>query len=85
MENCLTYLLRLWGEGHRFKILYDGNHCIGVNNKKIFDLNNQFKEDLLLGYANRYTDIKVWHSLETIIKIFNLTEENKELITEYYE
>ena len=45
--NCLEYLLDLWNRGHRFTILYNGDHCIGVNEKKIFELGDTFKKDLL--------------------------------------
>jgi len=74
--NCLTYLLDLIGRGHDFDILYNGNHCIGVNDKKIFELGNTFKKDIINGYSinggNEYIEILTTHNKKTIKKIFNL-------------
>ena len=83
--NCLTYLLDLWNRGHRFKILYNGDHCIGVSSKKIFDFGNFFKEDLLNNKQGAYTPIETWHTSETIFKIFSLTNKEDEIIKDYYE
>lgn len=83
--NCLTYLLLLWEQNHRFKIFYNGDHCYGVNEKKLFDLDGGFKKDMLNGYADMYSEIKNWHSKEVIKKIFNLNERFSKIIDEYYE
>lgn len=86
--NCLTHLLKLWNEGHRFQINYNGNHCYGVNRSKIFELGNEFKEDLMRGFSSRgsnnYTPIEIWHTKETISKIFNLSEKENKLLEDYY-
>ncbi len=82
--NCLTYLLNLWKEGHRFTIFYDGNHCCGINEKKLFDLNNTFKKDFLLGFGARYEKIENCHKKETIKKIFDLNLEQQQIIDDYY-
>ena len=87
--NCLTYLLDLWKSGHRFKLLYNGSHCVSANEKRIFELGNEFKKDLMRGFSargsNEYTPIELWHSKETIKKIFNLNEEDYKSLEEYYE
>lgn len=75
--NCLKYLLQLKIKKHNFKILYNGDHCIGVNMLDIYDYNNQFKNNLLLGNKlnSNYLPIEEYHNKETLIKIFNLNEE----------
>lgn len=83
--NCLTYLLQLWEQGHRFTIFYDGNHCCGVNDKKLFDLNGTFKKDMLLGEGFRYEKLQNCHEKETVKKIFNLDNRYSKLIDNYYE
>lgn len=87
--NCLTYLLDLWQRGHRFTILTNVDHYIGVNEKKIFELGNTFKKDLMSGYAltggSSYERIETAHKKETVKKIFNLTEEQYKILEEYYE
>jgi len=86
--NCLTYLLDLWQRGHRFTILTNENHFIGVNDKKIFELGDSFKKDLILGYSlrggNSYLPIEIGGK-ERFRKIFNLTEEQYKILEEYYE
>lgn len=42
--NCLTLnLLNLLSQGVQMKLFYNGEHCIGVNENKIYDLGNNFK------------------------------------------
>lgn len=84
--NCLTYLLDLLNSGNEFIILYNGDHCIGVNVKKIFEVNSTFKLSLIKGcpLSKNYSRIEEFHSLETIIDIFNLKPEDKEILTNYY-
>lgn len=86
--NCLTHLLKLWNEGHRFQINYNGNHCYGVNKNKIFELGSEFKEDLIRGFSargsNKYSPIEMWHTKEVISKIFKLTEEQIKILENYY-
>lgn len=86
--NCLTFLLSLWREGHRFTIITNENHYVGVNDKKIFELGNEFKKDLQLGYSlhggDRYLPID-FGALERTIKIFSLNETDQKTLTEYFE
>lgn len=82
--NCLTHLLDLISRGHKFSILYDGNHCIGVNETKLFDFGNFLKKDFLNRNKINFTPIEEWHSKETIAKIFSLTELEKEILYDYY-
>lgn len=84
--NCLTYLLDLLNSGHEFIILYNGDHCIGVNVKKIFEVNNTFKLSLIKDDAlsKNYTRIEKFQSLEVISKIFELKPEDKAILTNYY-
>ena len=84
--NCLTYLLELLSQGVQMKILYNGDHCIGVSNKKIYDLGNYFKKELLVGSNLKYTPIEDNHSLEVIIRSFEMKDKKYiEQITKYYE
>ena len=83
--SCLTYLLNLWSDGHRFVIYYNSDHCIGVSETKLFDFNNQFKKDFLQGLCDMYLPLTVCHEKETVKKIFNLDERYSKLIDEYYE
>lgn len=83
--NCLTHLLKLWKEGHRFTIFYNGDHCFGINEKKVFDLNNTFKKDFLSGEGHRYLPIEKCHEKKVIKEIFNLTEKQKTILYEYFE
>ena len=82
--NCLTHLLDLWLNGHRFVIYYNGDHCFAMNEKKVFDLNNTFKKDFLEGFGFMYIPLKESHNLETVIKIFNLDEKYSKILEEYY-
>lgn len=86
--SCLTYLLQLLEQGHKFIILENGNHYIGVNDKKIFELGDTFKKDLQLGYSlrggNNYLPIEKCHEKETVKKIFNLDERYSKILDEYY-
>jgi len=88
MNNCLTHLLNLWLEGHRFIILTNEDHFIGVNNKKIFELGDAFKKDLQLGYSlgggNSYLPLEKGGK-ERIKKIFNLSEKYSKILDEYYD
>jgi hypothetical protein len=87
--NCLEYLLDLWNRGHRFVILYNGNHCIGVNEKKIFELGDTFKKDLLAGYSLRggdsYVPIESSFDLDALVRCFNLPPHYFIVAQEYYE
>lgn len=80
--NCLKYLLQLKIKRHNFSILYNGDHCIGVNILNIYDFNNQFKRDLLRGSPinKNYLPIEEFHSKEDLIKLFNLTEEEAQML-----
>lgn len=82
--NCLTYLLNLWSDGHRFRIFYNSDHCCGVNEKKLFDLDGQFKKDFLKGVGGVYLPLEGFHSIRTLKKIFNLDEKYSKIIDEYY-
>ncbi len=85
--NCLTYLLQLWDQGHRFVILGNENHYIGVNDKKIFELGDTFKKDLQAGYSlrggNNYIPLEIGGK-ERIKKIFNLDYKHSKILDEYY-
>ena len=83
--NCLTYLLQLWEQKHRFKIFYDGDHCCGVNENKLFDLNGTFKKCMLYGNADMYLLLERCHSAEVTKRVFNLDERYSKIIDEYYE
>jgi len=84
--NCLTYLLQLWEQGHRFIILGNENHYIGVNDKKIFELGDTFKKDLQLGYSlnggNSYIPL-VFGDEKRLKKIFDLDERHNNLLIQY--
>lgn len=86
--DCLRYLLDLVERGHRFTILGNENHYIGVNDKKIFELGNTFKKDLQAGYsffgANNYIPLENGDK-ERIEKIFDLEEKYCILLSEYCE
>lgn len=77
--NCLTYLLDLWRKGERFKILYNGDHLIGYNETDFFDYGNHDYRD-----STPFSPIKNWHTKETIVKIFELTELDEKTLEEYY-
>ena len=84
--NCLTYLLELLSQGVQMKILYNGDHCIGVSNKKIYDLGNYFKKELLECCNLKYIPIEDNYSLEVIIRSFEIKDKKFiEQITKYYE
>lgn len=87
--NCLTHLLDLLDRGHQFKILYDGNHCIGVNENKLFDFGGFFKKDLMSGFSwyggSTYQPIEETLSVETVRKVFKLTDEEYKILEKYYE
>lgn len=87
--NCLTHLLELFGQGHRFTILYNDNHCIGVNQTKIFELGDTFKKDLLCGHSldggNKYIPIEECLSLEVLKKVFSLNKRHSEFLSDYFE
>ena len=86
--NCLLYLLDLWKRGHRFVILTNEDHYIGVNNKKIFELGDSFKKDLINGYSLRGADSFIPIEIggkERIKRIFNLDEEQYKILENYFE
>ena len=83
--SCLTYLLDLWRRGHRFKIYYDGHHCIGVNETKLFDFGNFLKQDFLNENKINFIPIEKCHTKEIIIKIFELNETDTNTLYEYFE
>lgn len=80
--NCLKYLLQKKLQRHNFKILYNGDHCIGVNMLNIYDYNNQFKNDLLLNTKlnSNYLPIEEYHTKEDLIILFNLNEEEAQML-----
>lgn len=84
--NCLTHLLNLWSNGHRFIILENNDHFIGANDKKIFELGDTFKKDLQLGYSlnggNSYLPL-VFGDEKRLKKIFNLDKKYSKIIDEY--
>ncbi len=86
--NCLTHLLDLHNRGHKLKILYNSNHCIGVNTNKIFELGNEFKKDLLAGYSlkggNSYLPIEQVMSCDDVIKSFQLDDKFTDILKQYY-
>lgn len=87
--NCLTYLIDLLERGHKFKILYDGNHCIGVSETKLFDFGGYFKRDLLRGFSwkggDAYFPIEDFHSEDSVNRIFTLTDKEKNILKTYYD
>ena len=84
--NCLTYLLELLSQGVQMKIFNNGDHCIVVSNKKIYDLGNYFKKELLKGCNLKYTPIEDNHNLEVIIRSFEIKDKKYiEEIPKYYE
>ena len=42
--NCLTHLLELFNRGHKFVLITNEDHFVGVNNKKIFELVENLKK-----------------------------------------
>ena len=84
--NCLTYLLKLISQGVQMKIFYNSEHCIGVSEKKIYDLGNYFKKELLKGCNLKYTPIEDNHDLEAVIRSFEIKEQYYiEQLKKYYE
>ena len=73
--NCLTYLLNLLSQGVQMKLFYNGDHCIGVNENKIYDLGNNFKKELLNQSTLRYFPIEEYHSSLDLIKVFGVQED----------
>lgn len=85
--SCLQYLLNLLGAGEDFVILYDDDHCIGVNEKGIYEReSNAFKKTLLSGNAknNHFLRLEQNYSLEQVIKSFNLSEIEISVLKQYY-
>lgn len=87
--NCLEFLLDLWHRGHRFKILYNGNHCIGVSEKKIFELGSSFKKDLMAGYSisggDCYLPIENSYDIEALQRSFRMNDFYLEVARDYYD
>ncbi len=75
-ESCLEYLLRLLSQGEDFVILYNENHCVGVNENQIFEKGSAFKRDLMHGYslkgANTYLPLHEFYKLDHLVHIFAL-------------
>lgn len=87
--DCLRYLLDLLDRGHKFKILYDGNHCIGVSETKLFDFGGFFKKDLINGFSwkggSEYLPIEDSLEKERVCLSFKLTEKEFNILKDYYE
>lgn len=86
--NCLTYLLQMLEQGHKFVLLTNEDHFIGVNNKKIFELGDTFKKDLQAGYSlnggNSYLPLEIGGK-ERIKRIFDLDERYGKVLDKYFE
>lgn len=84
--NCLKYLLDLLTKGYNFRILYNGNHVIGVSELVLHDYNGVLREELLKGWQTNYLPIEESHDTDTLIELFGVTEpELKDVLTRYME
>ena len=85
-RNCITEGLKRVSLGVQMKIFYNSEHCIGVSEKKIYDLGNNFKKELLKGCNLKYTPIEDNHNLEAVIRSFEIKEQEYiEQLKKYYE
>lgn len=84
--NCLTYLLDLLDKGYSFVILYDGNHCIGVNSNNIYDYEDILKKELLREpeIKLKHFRIEKIHDLDVVNKIFELNKKELKVLEKYY-
>ena len=82
--NCLKYVLTLYKD-HKCKILYNGNHVIGVSEFTIFDYQNLFKKELLdkSPLVKNYSPIQEWHAYLTIERLFDLDDDEIKTYVEY--
>ena len=82
--NCLKYVLTLYKD-HKCKILYNGNHVIGVSDFAIFDYQNLFKKELLekSSLVKNYSHIQEWHAYLTIERLFDLDDNEIKTYIEY--
>lgn len=82
--NCLKYVLTLYKD-HKCKILYNGNHVIGVSEFTIFDYQNLFKKELLAKspLVKNYSPIQEWHNYNIIKRLFNLNDNEIKTYIEY--
>ena len=84
--NCLTHLLELFNQGHRFVLITNEDHFVGVNDKKIFELGDAFKKDLQRGYSigggDRYLPLDI-NNIERIKKSFKLDDKYSQILDDY--
>jgi len=78
--NCLTYLLSLINQGYKLTIMYNHEHCIGVENNKVYDLKNW------KGVTNiEYAPLETWHAKEVVKDMFGLDEYEYKILEKYYD
>ena len=83
--NCLQYLIDKIYDGNQMRILYNGDHVIGIGENDIFDYNGQFKQELLTEKSNlTYYSIEKTHDVRIIIRIFDLNDRQAKILTDYY-
>ena len=84
--NCLTHLLELFNQGHRFVLITNEDHFVGVNDKKIFELGDAFKKDLQRGYSigggDRYLPLDI-EDIERIKRVFKLDDKYSQILDDY--
>ena len=80
--NCLKYLLQLKLKKYKFDIFYNSNHCIGVNDLNIFDYQGMFKTEIKekSNLVGNYLLIEEYHDKKTLKKLFDLTEEEYNIL-----
>jgi len=82
--NCLQYLIDKMYDGNQMRILYNGDHVIGIGESDIFDYKGQFKQELLTEPHLTYYSIEKNHNVRIIIRIFDLNERQAKILTDYY-
>jgi hypothetical protein len=83
--NCLQYLIDKIYDGNQMRILYNGDHVIGIGENEVFDYKGQFKQELLTEKHHlTYYSIEKTHDVRIIIRIFDLNERQAKILTDYY-
>ena len=84
--NCLQYLIDKIYDGNQMRILYNGDHVIGVNQEEIFDYKGIFKNEILSNDSKPlvYYSIEKCHDVRIIIRIFDLNDRQAKILTDYY-
>lgn len=83
--NSLQYLLEKIVSGDKITIMYNGDHCFGVNSESIFDYNGLFKSEILSGKSVlEYYEISSHYDIRVLTKIFKLNASELKVLVKYY-